>query len=244
MTQITADIARGLTITPSFLVASLLCLLGGWPVAAEDLQLKQVGGSGTYAVPVAVNGAITLGFMIDTGASDVSVPMDVVSTLLRTGTVAASDFTGRSTYVLADGSKVPSLRFTLRQLRLGNHVISNVAASVAPAASQHPLLGQSFLSRLPPWTINYSRHVFVISDNSSKALASTPDLSAPSPEFDRATTIGDGAKPDWPPRPMVERGICRGRRRYPVYGHHRGLRRGSGRTDSLYWIALCMMEQF
>jgi hypothetical protein len=67
----------------------VLCLLlCKWPAVAEDVQLKQLGG--TYAVPVAVNAAITLDFMIDTGASDVSVPADVVSTLLRTGTVAST----------------------------------------------------------------------------------------------------------------------------------------------------------
>jgi hypothetical protein len=74
---------------------------------------------------------------------------------------AITDFTGQGTYVLADGSKLPSLQFTLRQLRVGNQVIRNVAASVAPVTSRYPLLGQSFLSRLPPWSIDYRRHVLV-----------------------------------------------------------------------------------
>jgi tetratricopeptide (TPR) repeat protein len=44
------------------------------------VPLKAVGG--TFIVPVAINGAITLPFVIDSGASDVSVPSDVVSTLI------------------------------------------------------------------------------------------------------------------------------------------------------------------
>jgi hypothetical protein len=41
--------------------------------------------AGTFIVPVTINGKITLNFIIDSGASDVAVPADVVSTLIRTG---------------------------------------------------------------------------------------------------------------------------------------------------------------
>src|SRR4029077_6031670 len=41
---------------------------------------------GTFVIPVLINGQITLNFTIDSGASDVSIPADVVSTLIRTGT--------------------------------------------------------------------------------------------------------------------------------------------------------------
>jgi tetratricopeptide (TPR) repeat protein len=42
---------------------------------------------GTFVVPVRINDQITLKFVIDSGAADVSVPADVVMTLLRTGTI-------------------------------------------------------------------------------------------------------------------------------------------------------------
>ena len=62
---------------------------------------------------------ITLKAIVDSGASDVSVPADVVSTLIRTGTITNDDFLGQQTYVLADGSKVPSARFQIRSLKVG-----------------------------------------------------------------------------------------------------------------------------
>ena len=34
---------------------------------------------GTYVVPVLINDAITLDFVVDSGAADVSIPADVVS---------------------------------------------------------------------------------------------------------------------------------------------------------------------
>jgi Aspartyl protease len=42
---------------------------------------------GTFVVPVEINGAITLNFTVDSGASHVTVPADVFSTLTRAGTI-------------------------------------------------------------------------------------------------------------------------------------------------------------
>jgi hypothetical protein len=49
---------------------------------------------GVYVVPVRFNNAITLDAIVDSGASDVSVPADIVMTLIRTKTVTQSDFIG------------------------------------------------------------------------------------------------------------------------------------------------------
>ena len=130
--------------------------------------------------------------MIDTGATDVSIPGDVVLTLVRTGTVAATDFTGQRTYVLADGSKLPSLQFTLRQLRVGNEVIRNVAANVAPVTSRYPLLGQSFLSRLPPWSIDYRRHVLVLNAPFNEPARPAHPVAVPSPAPPQVTAVPQG----------------------------------------------------
>ena len=47
---------------------------------------------GVYAVPVLINDAITLDFVVDSGASGRGIPADVVMTLSRTGTIGPSDF--------------------------------------------------------------------------------------------------------------------------------------------------------
>ena len=129
------------------------------PASAEEIPLGSHGS--TYSVAVRLNDAITLNFLLDTGASDVALPGDVVSTRLRTGTLTERDFVGSATYLLADGSKLPSLRFILREVRVGNQSARNVVANVSPVRGE-PLLGQGFLSRLPPWTIDYRRHALVI----------------------------------------------------------------------------------
>jgi predicted aspartyl protease len=87
---------------------------------------------GTYVVPVLINGAITLNFTVDSGAADVSIPADVVMTLMRTETIQEADFLEKKTYELADGSTVPSQTFRIRSLSVGNKVLDNVIGSVAP----------------------------------------------------------------------------------------------------------------
>src|SRR5207302_9617491 len=79
------------------------------PAAGASSHVVNMQSSGdTYVVPVTVNGAITLGFVVDSGASDVSVPADVVLTLMRAGTITNNEFLGKKTYELADGSSLPS----------------------------------------------------------------------------------------------------------------------------------------
>jgi predicted aspartyl protease len=116
------------------------------------------GGSDDIA---GINDTIRIGFTVDSGAADVVIPADVVMTLLRTGTLRQSDFLEKRTYVLADGSKLPSVRFRLRSLKVGNTVLENVTASVSPSAGD-PLLGQSFLGRVQSWSIDNARGRLVL----------------------------------------------------------------------------------
>ena len=74
-----------------------------------------------------------------------------------------NDFIGTGKYILADGSEQPSERFVVHELRVGNHVMRNVIANVAPVKGD-PLLGQSFLSKLPAWAIDNTRHALVLYD--------------------------------------------------------------------------------
>jgi clan AA aspartic protease (TIGR02281 family) len=126
---------------------------------ATEIPLQNLNG--VFVIPVSINGAITLNFTIDSGATDVSIPADVVLTLMRTGTLRDTDFLGQKTYRLADGSTVPSQTFRIRALKIGDREIQNVTGSVA-AVEGSLLLGQSFLSRFRSWSINNQRHVLVL----------------------------------------------------------------------------------
>jgi clan AA aspartic protease (TIGR02281 family) len=149
----------------------------------SEAVVPMVSDGGTFAVPVTINNQLTLKFVVDSGASDVSVPTDVVSTLVRTGTIADSDFLGSQTYKLADGSTVPSQRFQIRSLKVGNRILENVTASIAPIAGQL-LLGQSFLRRFKSWSIDNGRSALILNgdaipeDSSQRAEPSLSGLIA------------------------------------------------------------------
>jgi hypothetical protein len=94
----------------------------------EDLVTMKSQG-GIYIIPVLLNGIMTLDAIIDTGASDVSIPSDVVSVLLRSKTITDEDFLDVRNYVMANGIEVPSLRFRIRSLQVGGKIVENVTAS-------------------------------------------------------------------------------------------------------------------
>jgi TonB family protein len=125
----------------------------------DEVSLKQSGG--VYRVPVRINDAFTLDFTLDSGATDVQIPADVVLTLMRTETLSSTDFIGSQTYQLADGSKLPSVTVMLRELKVGNHRLQNVKAAIGPIDGGL-LLGQSFLARFKAWTLDNDRHVLVL----------------------------------------------------------------------------------
>ena len=120
-----------------------------------------VSDGGTFKVPVTINDQLTLKFVVDSGASDVSIPADVVATLLRTETITDADFLDKQTYRLADGSTIPSQRFVIRTLKIGDKTLQNVVGSIAPVTGSL-LLGQSFLSRFKSWSMDNQQQTLML----------------------------------------------------------------------------------
>ena len=100
------------------LITGLMLMVSTSYSEAESIPLIREGG--VLRVPVVINDKITLNFTVDSGASDVSIPADVFSTLIRTGTISQGDLLDNRVYELADGSKQTSQRFRIRSLYVGN----------------------------------------------------------------------------------------------------------------------------
>jgi clan AA aspartic protease (TIGR02281 family) len=126
---------------------------------AVGVPLGTMGG--TYTIPVVINGSLRIPFIVDSGASEVTIPEDVVRVLLRGGTVDKSDLLGAQRYVTADGSHHIGLRLRLRQLQVGDRVVRDVTAGISPMRGD-PLLGQTFLSRFGAWTIDNQTHRLIL----------------------------------------------------------------------------------
>lgn len=144
---------------------------------AVETEVSLEDDGGTFVVPVTINDTISLKFTLDSGASDVSIPADVASTLIRSGTITRDDFIGAKTFVLADGTQVPSAEFRIRSLKIGTLVLHDVTASLADARGPL-LLGQSFLTRLSNWSIDNSQHLLRLraTDAQLATASPTPDI--------------------------------------------------------------------
>ena len=166
---------KKLRIVSRFLALASFVLWG--TAALSETIVPMISDGGTFRVPVTINDELTLKFVIDSGAADVSVPADVVMTLVRTGTITDADFLGKQTYKLADGSTVPSQQFVIRSLKVGDKTLENVVGSVAPVAGGL-LLGQSFLSRFNTWSIDNRRQALILGpppNNGTKSAGAVPE---------------------------------------------------------------------
>lgn len=144
------------------------------PCLGEEIPLIREGG--VFLIPVEINGVLTLPFILDTGAAEVSIPADVVMTLVRTGTLSTEDFLEGKNYVLADGAKVRSPRFMIHQMKLGNRVIRNIPASVSDVEGQL-LVGQNLLEKFGTYTLDHRRQVLILGSEETmddSLLASKP----------------------------------------------------------------------
>ena len=129
------------------------------PNSSQSIQMVKDGG--VYVVPIKFNDILTLDGIIDSGAADVSIPADVILTLIRAKTVVPSDFLPDQTYVMADGTQVPSKRLIIRKLTVGNFTVENVTASVADVKGSI-LLGQSFLEKFRSWSMDNNSHTLIL----------------------------------------------------------------------------------
>jgi clan AA aspartic protease (TIGR02281 family) len=151
--------------------AEYIAPANGSSVATQPGEVALVDdGGGTFRVPVQIDDGLTVNFTVDSGASDVSIPADVASVMFRQGVITQADFIGDKTFELADGSTLPSKEFRIKTLKVGDLVLQEVTASLAPAQSE-PLLGQSFLSRVASWSLDNNRHVLLLNKQPDSGAA-------------------------------------------------------------------------
>ena len=176
--------------------------------SVQEIPLKEKGG--IFFIPVQINGAITLDFVIDSGAADVQIPIDVFGTLIRANTIGDTDLIGKRTYILADGSTKNEPRFIVHELGVGKLVLRNVSASVSPFAGDL-LLGQSFLSRFDAWTLDNRDHVLKLVEKPGGSPPQSPAQASGEPNFpgSSATATAPAAPPA--PQPLLRTTVVCGR---------------------------------
>ena len=130
--------------------------------AASGDEVTLIQNGGVFEVPVIVNDVLKINFIIDSGASDVSISPDVALTLLKAGTISQAEWLPGAHYAFADGSSAKSERFKIRSLRIGGRILHDVTCSIAQKIEAPLLLGQSALHKLGSYQIDYRRGLLII----------------------------------------------------------------------------------
>jgi len=153
-------------------LAVFVAMISQLPISLRAAEIPLGTSGGVYTVPVQINRSIAVQFLVDPGASVVVIPVSVVRSLIRNGTVTEDDAIGIGGATVADSSHYLVAKVRLRELRIGDAVVQDVIAAVAPGIDL-PLLGQSFFRRFASVTI----------DNRRQTLILTPDAAGTTTQF-------------------------------------------------------------
>jgi aspartyl protease family protein len=118
----------------------------------ESIQMRKEGG--VFLVPAIVNG-IPMEFIMDTGASMVSISVTEANFFQKQGLLDQSN----SESILfedANGNINEGKVIVLKSIKLGNRTLYNIKATVVQNLDAPLLLGQSVLSQFGKISIDYS----------------------------------------------------------------------------------------
>jgi clan AA aspartic protease (TIGR02281 family) len=147
-------------IKKGFVLLALQLLLIS--IGSSQTSIKMIKQNGVYYLPCKVNG-LKLNFILDTGASNISISLSEALFMLKNGYLDEDDIRGSSYAQLANGELVKNTEIRIRKLLIGNLELSNIKAGIINNVDAPLLLGQSLLSRLGKVTIDYDNNLLIIS---------------------------------------------------------------------------------
>lgn len=127
----------------------------------SEVRMELTNG-GTMEIPSNLNGVLDIKFIIDTGASESSIPLFVVNTLIKTDTVLKSDRLEDGTYIMADGSTSTARRIQLRTIQIGDVTLHNITFSVTDGVTAPLLIGQNILNHFKFVSFDYTNNKLIL----------------------------------------------------------------------------------
>ncbi|MHB1146861.1 MAG: retroviral-like aspartic protease family protein [Lutibacter sp.] len=136
------------------------------------IKIKNVNG--VFLLPCKVNG-LDLTFIIDTGASDVIISSTEAIFMLKNGYLEKEDIIGTENYLMANGNIQEGTVINLRNIKIGNHNLTNVKASIIYNLAAPLLLGQSALKQLGKFQFDYSNNTLILFNENSEEKDTTTE---------------------------------------------------------------------
>ena len=116
------------------------------------MTIKMEKVKGIYMIPCKVNG-LSLKFVLDTGASDVSISQTEALFMLKNGYLDKDDIGEKEYYTLANGNTAEGIIINLKKIEIGGISLKNIRASIVLEQRAPLLLGQSVLEELGTYKI-------------------------------------------------------------------------------------------
>lgn len=142
-----------MTIKRSFLLI-VLGLITSFCFAQKVIQLTKQ--SGVYTIPCSING-VKRSLVFDTGASTVTISMQLAELLYSSGKLKEVDFKGFGRSQTASGHIVNNMAVVLRDVEIGGLHLKNVDAVIIEGQNIPLLLGLSAIQKLGKVTLSGNR---------------------------------------------------------------------------------------
>lgn len=146
--------------------------------AQTVVKMEQEGN--VFKVPCKING-LTLSFIFDTGASDVSISLSEAIFMLKNGYLTAEEISGSQNYQTATGEIHEGMTLTLREIEFQNIKLYNVPATVILEMKAPLLFGQSAMKKLGAFQFDPNTGTLTILNNSKNYNFSSNNCSEINP---------------------------------------------------------------
>ena len=125
-----------------------------------DDKIKLINVNGVYRINVQF-GTIVKNFILDSGASEISISKNLEKELITKGLLKKEDYIEPGLFKIADGSIITCRRINIKQLKVGNFILKNITASIGDSDSPL-LLGKSFLDKFNKWSIDNNSQTLIL----------------------------------------------------------------------------------
>ena len=132
--------------------------------AQTVIKMKREGG--VSKVPCKVNG-LSLSFIFDTGASEVSISLTEARFMFKNGYLMKSDILGTANFMDANGDISEGVTINLKEIEIGGLKLYNVRASIVKNSNAPLLMGQSAISKLGIVQIDLATNTLTILKSST-----------------------------------------------------------------------------
>lgn len=119
---------------------------------------------GVYTIPCKVNG-LDLKFILDTGASNVTISLTEALYMIKNGYLSNDDIFGSTFAQLANGEIIENTEILLREIEIGGLKLYNISAMIVHELEAPLLLGQSAISKLGTISLKGSELIIFTREN-------------------------------------------------------------------------------